>query len=329
MSPSARNAASSGVSLSTTASCSTVTVALTAARPAVAVIVAVPLPAAVTSPEVSTCATAVSLDDQSTGTGYPLASAAPATRRSVSPSARNATSSGVRVRVTASCSTVTVALTAARPAVAVIVAVPLPAAVTRPEASTCATPASLDDHVTLTGCPFASFPSTTRRSVSPSARNATSSGVKLRATASCSTSTAALPVTEPVAAAIVAVPLPTAVTRPVASTSATPALFDDQVTAVPAMPWPFWSRTSAVSCTAASSAASRTCAGFTTIVVARGGSTGAGGSVAPSPHVTLASTADASTRVLRRLIELRSHSSETGIERTCARGRSYLPFPPG
>ena len=149
--------------------------------------------------------------------------------------------------------------------------------------------------------------------MSHSARNAKSTGVRLRATASCSTNTAALPVTEPVAAVIVAVPLPTAVTRPVASTPATPALLDDQVTAVPAMTWPFWSRTSAVSCTVASSAASRTCAGFTTTVVARGGSTGAGGSVAPSPHVTPASTADASTRVLGRLIELRFHSSERGL----------------
>ena len=116
-----------------------------------------------------------------------------------------------------------------------IVALPLAAAVTRPEASTVATVESLDDHATSIAFPFASTASATRLSVSPNAPNVTTSGVNCSVTASCSTTTVALPDTEPAVAVTVAAPLATAVTRPDALTVATAALLLAQVTAAPAI----------------------------------------------------------------------------------------------
>ena len=98
----------------------------------------------------------------------------------------------------------------------------------------------------------------------------------------CATVTAAVPDAEPAIAVIVAAPLATAVTSPEASTAATEAALLDQLTAAPAITCPYWSRTCAVSCVVAPSAASSAVAGLTVTVVGRGGS--GGGSVAPSPH---------------------------------------------
>jgi len=91
----------------------------------------------------------------------------------------------------------------------------------------------------------------------------------------------------PVAAVIVAVPLPTAVASPEASIVATEALALDHATETPDSTRPFWSRTSAENRTVSPNAVSSAVAGVTVTVVGRGGSGGgAEGSMAPSPHAT-------------------------------------------
>ena len=87
-------------------------------------------------------------------------------------------------------------------------------------------------------------------------------------------------------AAMTAVPLSTAVTKPDWSTVATDALLVFQVTVAPAITSPFWSRTVALSCTVAPSAVSSNVAGFTSTVVGRGGSDNGADEVGavPSPH---------------------------------------------
>ena len=103
-------------------------------------------------------------------------------------------------------------------------------------------------------------------------------------------------------AVTVASPLPAAVTSPEALTVATAAALLAQVTAAPAIVWPFWSRTSVESCTVAPSAGSSAVAGLTVTVVGRGGSGGGvGGSVVPSPqayaHRAADSAAAAKTKI--------------------------------
>ena len=138
--------------------------------------------------------------------------------------------------------------------------------------------------IPATGCPLASAASAARRSVSP-VTTVSAAGVTVTALTSWATVTVALPDAEPAVAVIVAVPLPAAVTSPDALTVATAAALLDQVTAAPAIALPFWSRTSAVNCSVAPNAVSRTVAGATATVAGRGGSGGGvGGSVAPSPQ---------------------------------------------
>ena len=63
-------------------------------------------------------------------------------------------------------------------------------------------------------------------------------GKTVTARTSCATATVAVPETPPALAVIVAVPLPTAVTSPNASTVATEPALLDQITAVPAITRP-------------------------------------------------------------------------------------------
>ena len=109
----------------------------------------------------------------------------------------------------------------AAPALAVIVAVPSATAVTKPPASTVATPASLDSHensAPATACPFSSIASAASCTVSPHAVNSVADGDTATETTDCVTVTTAEPDADPADAVIVAVPLPAAVTRPDAST---------------------------------------------------------------------------------------------------------------
>ena len=104
---------------------------------------------------------------------------------------------------------------------------------------------------------------------------------------------------------IVAVPFPAAVARPDPLTVATEALLLVQVTPAPAITWPFWSRTSAESCTVAPKAVSWVVAGVTVTVVGRGASGGGvGGSVIPSPQAYAQRVAD-SVAATQRKIRLR------------------------
>ncbi|MDE0258599.1 MAG: hypothetical protein OXR82_09480 [Gammaproteobacteria bacterium] len=94
---------------------------------------------------------------------------------------------------------------------------------TRPDASTLATEASLDDQSKVaptTEWPFSSNALADRRSVSPETI-ASAPGVTMTEPADCITSATAWPEASPAPAVIVAVPLPTAVTDPVESTTAT------------------------------------------------------------------------------------------------------------
>ena len=76
-------------------------------------------------------------------------------------------------------------------------------------------------------------------------------GVTVTVFTSWATVTVALPDAEPAVAVIVAVPLPAAVTSPALLAVATAAALLAQLTAAPAIALPFWSRTSAESCTVA------------------------------------------------------------------------------
>ena len=121
--------------------------------------------------------------------------------------------------------------------------------------------------------------------MSPRANSVSAAGVTVTAPTSWATVTCALPEAEPAVAVIVAVPLPAAVTSPDASTVATAAALLAQLSAAPAIALPFWSSTSAVSCSVAPNAVNWTVAGATATEAGRGGSGGGGGgAVAPSPQ---------------------------------------------
>ena len=275
----------------------TLTTASPMASPAVAATAVVPLPTADTSPTESTVAMVVSALDQETPTPSitrPIWSRTSAASCAVCPSAASATVSGVTATAVGTGATT---VSAARPvtpaAVAVTSASPAPTPVTRPPSSTTATSVSLDAHsksVPTTGCALASVASAASRSVSP-ATSVSAAGVSAMVLTSWATVTVALPDTEPAVAVIVAVPSPTAVTSPDALTVPTMVLLLAQLTVAPAIAWPFWSRTSARSCTVSPRAVSSAVAGVTITVVGRGGSGGgAGGSVEPSPQAAAQAT---------------------------------------
>lgn len=197
----------------------------------------------------------------------------------------------------------TVVFPDADPAVAVISVVPVSTVVTRPEPSTAATPSLPDDQVNSapsTGWPFSSNASAVSCSVSPRTALVASDGRTATESGTCATVTAAVPEAGSAVAVIVAVPLPVAVTRPEPSTAATAGALLDQLTVVPDITLPFWSRTSAVSCTVAPKAVRSVVAGVTVSVVAREGS-GETGSLPPSPQPTAhASTTAAAKRILKK-----------------------------
>ena len=172
--------------------------------------------------------------------------------------------------------------------VAVTVTTPSTMPCTSPDPSTVATAVSLDDHVNpLTGTvnPFASQASAVKRSVSPADTLPGKGSTSIPFT-NCATVTVALPDAAPALAVMVEVPLPTEVTSPAPSTLATPVLTLTQVTAAPSMTRPFWSRTSALSCTVSRSAVNSAAAGLTVIVAGTGGSGRGAGSVVLSPQPT-------------------------------------------
>ena len=219
-------------------------------------------------------------------TAWPFASNASAASWTVAPTAVRS-AAGDTVTEFADRATVTATLPDAAPALAVIVAVPLPAAVTRPAASTVATASSLDSHensAPATAWPFASNASAASWTVAPTAVRS-AAGETATEFADWATVTATVPDADPAVAVTDAVPLPTAVTSPVELTVATAVSALDQVTVAPAITCPFWSRTSAESCIVAPSAASSAVAELAVTVVGRGGSGGGGkGSVVPSPQ---------------------------------------------
>ena len=301
----------------------TVTTASPDASPDVAVIAASPTPAAVTSPAESTAATVVSALVQVTWTSSitrPRWSRASAVSCTVCPNAVSDTVSGVTATVVGIRATTP---RAARPvmsaAVAVTFAWPAPTPVTRPVSSTTATSVSLDAHensASATGWPFASAAAALRRSVSPT-NSVSAAGKTVTALTFWTTVTAAVPDADPAAAVIVAVPLAAAVTRPVELTVATAGAPLVQVTVAPVIACPYWSRTSAASCTAAPTAVSSAVAGLTVTIVGRGGSTGGeGGSVAPSPqpaaHTRPASATTTSNEMRQRLMADLSRAVKTG-----------------
>ena len=157
----------------------------------------------------------------------------------------------------------------ASPDVAVIAAVPSATAVTSPDPSTRATPASLDDQVnsaSTTKCPFASNAFASSRSVSLGAI-VSAVGDTTTEPAECITDTTASPDASPDVAAIVVSPTPAAVTNPAESTAATLVSALDQATGTPSIARPAWSRTSAPSCAVCPSAVSATVSGVTAMVV--------------------------------------------------------------
>ena len=129
--------------------------------------------------------------------------------------------------------------------------------------------------------------------MSPSAKSVSAAGCTLTALTSWATVTAAVPDADPAVAVIVAVPLPTAVTRPPASTVATDASPLNHVTATPAIARPAWSRTSADNWTVAPSADRVVAAGVTVTEAGVGGGGGGGGGPGPeesSPQERIPST---------------------------------------
>ena len=138
-----------------------------------------------------------------------------------------------------------------------------------------------------------SYASAASRSVSPSAIVSVT-GTSSTALTACTTVTVAVPKASPALAVIAAMPLPTAVTNPDASTVATEASLEDHETAAAAIACPFWSCTSALNCTVSSNALSMAAAGLTVTTSASGGRTGTGGlppgDVGSESHVAAART---------------------------------------
>ena len=280
VSPRADNVSESGASATAAATCSTVTAASRDAGPAVAVILPRPFPTAVTTPSRPTAATVVSPLCHSTpafSMAWPLASVTVAASVAVSPRADNVSESGASATAAATCSTVTAASRDAGPAVAVILPRPFPTAVTTPSRPTAATAVSPLCHSTPAfsmAWPLASVTVAASVAVSPRADNVSESGARATAAGICSTVTAAVPDAGPAVALMVALPFPAAVTRPRASTVATPVAPDDHVTAASGIALPFWSLTVAASCTVAATAASSAEGGDKVTVVGTGSGTG-------------------------------------------------------
>ena len=138
---------------------------------------------------------------------------------------------------------------ATSPVAAVMVAVPSATPSTSPRLSTEATAASLDVQLkaaSATVCPLSSVAVATNRTVSPVARVWVVGAISTTA-AVCETVIEALSDTSPARAVTVALPLATAVTRPLVSTVATLVSPLDQTTAASEIGRSSWSVTSAES----------------------------------------------------------------------------------
>ena len=298
------SAALSGETVALAARCATVTEAAPDADPAAAVTAVLPLATAVTSPEALAVATAGAPLDHVTAAPamtLPYWSSTSAESCTVAPTAVSSAESGLTATVVGrgGSATVICARAEALPDVASTSVAPALTPVTSPDASTLATDGSWDAHENAapgTWLPFASKPCAANRIVSPVEMVAASGSTAASAT-SCATVTDAEPNTDPAAAVILALPLATAVTTPEASAVATDGAPLVHVTAAPDMTLPYWSSTSADSCTVAPSAVSSAEAGLTVTLAGRGGS-GATGGGPPSPHA-MTSRATASGRSRR------------------------------
>ena len=138
------------------------------------------------------------------------------------------------------------------PEIAVIVAVPFATAVTKPDDETVATDELDVAHVTDAPdivTPFWSLTVAVSCCVSPTDENEKLVGDNVIEVAVCviDTVTAAVALTDPEIAVIVALPFPTAVTRPDDETVATDEFDVAHVTDAPDIVAPFWSLTVAVS----------------------------------------------------------------------------------
>lgn len=134
--------------------------------------------------------------------------------------------------------------------VAVIVAVPLATAVTNPLEETVARVRSLDDHVTVRPVRttlLASVRVVVSWCVKPTVSVADEGFTTTDATGIV-TVIEAVPVLVSLVAVMVVVPPPTAVTKPLAFTVATPGMLEDHVTVLPARTLPFASFGVAVNC---------------------------------------------------------------------------------
>ena len=146
--------------------------------------------------------------------------------------------------------TVTAAVPLAEPEVAVMVADPLLTAVSSPADETVATEAAEEDHVTVAPDitdPDASFTVALSVAVSPIDAKLFVLGDTVTVAATWPNVTAAVALTEPDVAVIVADPAATEVTNPADETVAAEVLDDDHVTVAPDITYPAASFTVAVS----------------------------------------------------------------------------------
>src|SRR2546425_1282992 len=166
------------------------------------------------------------------------------------------------------CDTDSVVVPDTAPVVAVIVVTPFATAVARPVAgSIVATPVGAADQVKTcpgTAFPFPSCATALNCCMRPSASSVALAGLTPTDLTICATDIAAAPDTPAVVAVIVALPFPTALTTPPASTEATRGLSDFHVNDRPGMTLPLASFAVAVNCCVSPRASSAAVAGLTT-----------------------------------------------------------------
>src|SRR5205809_746366 len=233
----------------------TVTAAVPLTVSEVAVIVAVPAVTPLTSPLPVTVATAVLLDAQATVrpvSVLPLASLGVAVSWTVWPVDTEADAGVTATEATGTCTTVMAEGPLCPSEVAVIVAAPASFAVTSPLELTVAAAVLLDVQVTTrpdSGFPAASLGVAVSCTVLPSSTLADAGVTATVATGTGGTVILAVPLCPSLVAVIVAPPVATAVTSPLAFTPTTDVLLLDQLTTRPVSGLPFASFGVAVSWT--------------------------------------------------------------------------------
>ena len=236
----------------------TVTDAVPDLPPDLAVIVALPLPSAVTRPPEDTVATVVSSLSHAMSASdmvWPLASLAVALSRTVASRDRSVVDEGLTEILDTRWLTVTDAVPDLPPDLAVIVALPLPSAVTRPPEDTVATVVSSLSHAMSASdmvWPLASLAVALSRTVASRDRSVVDEGLTEILDTRWLTVTDAVPDLPPDLAVIVALPLPSAVTRPPEDTVATVVSSLSHAMSVSDMVWPLASLAVALSRTVAS-----------------------------------------------------------------------------